>query len=81
MKPRRVMLTLEVDTDAPLPVLRKAAAYVPIEVYGGYGGKGAAWTASGAAWTLPVQQAQANVVKPAPKKARKRQPSKLRIGR
>ena len=48
MKPRRVMLTLEVETDAPLTVLRDATQYAIMDVRG---------------TCCQVIQAQANVVK------------------
>lgn len=51
MTTRRVILTLEVETDAPLPVLRRA------------GRGGATFTAKGASYSFRVIQAQANVVK------------------
>lgn len=54
MKPRRVMLTLEVDTDAPLPWLRRAGAYVALVLTDG----------KGDGWTAAVEQAQANVHRP-----------------
>ena len=49
MKPRTVLLTLEVKTDAPLSVLRNAASYSPT------------WMLR-EDYTLEVEQAQANVV-------------------
>ena len=51
MKPRKVVLTLEVETDLPLASLRKAAAYDPISIMDCEAGR-----------SLVVQQAQANVV-------------------
>ena len=54
MKPRRVMLTIEVETDCPLPALRAADNYViVIDNYGDVKQK-----------RLEVIQASANVVKP-----------------
>ena len=51
MKPRTVLLTLEVKTDAPLSVLRNAASYSPT------------WMLR-EDYTLEVELAQANVVEP-----------------
>jgi len=55
MKPRKVMLTLEVETDAPLAVLRKSGSYSSMEV-------------GLDAYDVAVLQVQANVVEPWDKK-------------
>ena len=52
MKSRTVVLTLEVETDLPLPELRRAASYDLVIT---------------ACYRVNVLQAQANVVKPKPK--------------
>ena len=51
MKPRKVVLTLEVVTDAPLSVLRRTGAYC------------GEWILA-APYNVEVKQAQANVVSP-----------------
>lgn len=53
MKTRKVILTLEVETDIPLKLLRNATCY---EVYNG-----------GEFGSIDVLQAQANVVEPGDK--------------
>ena len=52
MKMRKVILTLEVETEAPLSVLRKRFAYMGMEV------------GEGETYYVSVTQAQANVVEP-----------------
>lgn len=52
MKPRKVVLTLECRTDAPLSVLQRAKYYPPLDVVKGAGHQ----------WLVEVCQAQANVV-------------------
>ena len=55
MKPRRVVLTLEVETDVPLRLLRDKRRYWELAVAGAH---------------LTVLQAQANVVEPWDKEKR-----------
>lgn len=55
MKSRRVILTLEVETDAPLSVLQQAKYYLPFDVVKDWGTQ--------KYWKVDVYQAQANVVK------------------
>lgn len=67
MATRRVTLTLEVDTDAPLEALQRANAY-NVEVL-----------AKGSYYEAEVVRADANVIQPepaAPTRARKTKPRK-----
>ena len=61
MKPRRVVLSLEVETDVPLKVLRDSVEYAPVTM----------WRHK---TRIHVLQAQANVVEPWDVKEGKRAP-------
>lgn len=64
MKTRRIVLSLEVETDAPLSKLRSGACY---ELYVHH-----ERAMGGQIYTCSVMQAQANVVEPLDKKGGKK---------
>ena len=63
MKMRKVILTLEVETEAPLSLLRKRFAYMGMEV----GRVNSFGVGEGETYYVSVTQAQANVVEPGDK--------------